>query len=122
MLAASAALPLTQILGSRALAAEAAAQTSTVAIKTLSGRDISAAWAAPAVAKAPALLLVHEWWGLNDQIKAVAVECARLGYAALAIDLYSGNAAANGDAATAKALVSSVKDDEAGETLDAWID
>ncbi|HEY4343782.1 MAG TPA: dienelactone hydrolase family protein [Parvibaculum sp.] len=122
MLAAGAVLPLAQILGNRALAAEAAAETKTVTIKAPSGRDISAAWAAPAASKAPALLLVHEWWGLNDQIKAVATECARLGYGALAIDLYGGKAAANGDAATAKALVSSVKDGEAGETLAAWID
>lgn len=122
LLAAGAAIPLAHILRNPALAAEAAADLETITIKTPSGREVSAAWAAPAAAKAPALLLVHEWWGLNDQIKAVAAECARLGYGALAVDLYGGKAAANGDAATARALVSAVKDAEAGETLSAWID
>jgi carboxymethylenebutenolidase len=122
LLAAGAALPLARILGDKALAAEAAAELQMVTLQTPSGRDVSAAWAAPAAGKAPALLLVHEWWGLNDQIKAVAAECARLGYGALAVDLYGGKAAANGDAATAKSLVSSVKDGEASETLAAWID
>lgn len=122
VLAAGAALPLAQILSDPLLAAEAAAELQTVTIKTPSGREISAAWAVPSAAKAPALLLIHEWWGLNDQMKAVAAECAGLGYGALAIDLYGGKAAANGDAATAKSLVSSVRNDEASETVGAWID
>lgn len=122
LLATGAALPLAKILRNPALAADAAGQLHAVRIKTPSGRDISAAWAEPAAAKAPALLLIHEWWGLNDQIKAVAAECARLGYGALAIDLYGGKVAANGDAATAKSLMSSVQDKEADETLSTWID
>ena len=38
---------------------------------------------------APALLLLHEWWGLNDQIKQVARRFAGAGFVALAPDLYS---------------------------------
>jgi len=38
----------------------------------------------------PALVVIHEWWGLNEQIKAVAADLARAGYAALAVDLYRG--------------------------------
>ena len=38
---------------------------------------------------APALLLLHEWWGLNEQIKQVARRFAEAGFAALAPDLYS---------------------------------
>ena len=38
----------------------------------------------------PGLLVIHEWWGLNDQIKAVTVDLAKAGYAALAVDLYRG--------------------------------
>jgi carboxymethylenebutenolidase len=38
---------------------------------------------------APALLLLHEWWGLNEQIKGVARRFAEAGFAALAPDLYS---------------------------------
>lgn len=35
-----------------------------------------------------AIVVIHEWWGLNDQIKAVARQLAGQGYAALAINLY----------------------------------
>ncbi len=37
----------------------------------------------------PAILLLHEWWGLNDQIKQVARRLAEAGFVALAPDLYS---------------------------------
>jgi carboxymethylenebutenolidase len=37
----------------------------------------------------PAVLIIHEWWGLNDHIKEIARRFASEGYAALAVDLYS---------------------------------
>ena len=37
----------------------------------------------------PAVLIIHEWWGLNDHIKDLAQRFAREGYVALAVDLYS---------------------------------
>ena len=37
----------------------------------------------------PAVLIIHEWWGLNEHIKDIAQRFAREGYAALAPDLYS---------------------------------
>lgn len=36
----------------------------------------------------PALILIHEWWGLNGNIRWYAEEFARQGYVALAVDLY----------------------------------
>ena len=36
----------------------------------------------------PAVLLVHEWWGLNDHVRERADMLANLGYAALALDMY----------------------------------
>ena len=36
----------------------------------------------------PAVLLVHEWWGLTDNIRERANMLANLGYAALALDMY----------------------------------
>jgi dienelactone hydrolase len=36
----------------------------------------------------PGVLVVHEWWGLNDYAKRRARELAALGYSALAIDMY----------------------------------
>ena len=41
----------------------------------------------------PAVLLIHEFWGLNDHIKHWADRLAADGYAALAIDLYGGQVA-----------------------------
>jgi dienelactone hydrolase len=38
--------------------------------------------------KAPAVLVVHEWWGRNAYAERRAVELARLGYAAVAVDCY----------------------------------
>lgn len=36
----------------------------------------------------PGILVVHEWWGLNDFIRNRAVELAKLGYVAFAADIY----------------------------------
>jgi dienelactone hydrolase len=36
----------------------------------------------------PGVLVVHEWWGLNDYAKARAEQLARLGYVAFALDMY----------------------------------
>lgn len=38
--------------------------------------------------KRPAVLVIHEWWGLNDYSKMRARELAKLGYIAMAIDMY----------------------------------
>lgn len=38
--------------------------------------------------KRPGIIVVHEWWGLNDYAQRRARELAALGYAALAIDMY----------------------------------
>src|SRR5512139_2077905 len=37
----------------------------------------------------PAVIVIQEWWGLNDHIKDVAGRFAREGYVAVAPDLYS---------------------------------
>ncbi len=38
--------------------------------------------------KRPGVVVVHEWWGLNDYVKGRAEELANLGYVAFAIDMY----------------------------------
>ncbi|MBI1992071.1 MAG: dienelactone hydrolase family protein [Candidatus Omnitrophica bacterium] len=42
-----------------------------------------------AIAGSPAVLVIHEWWGLNDHIKDIARRFADEGYVAFAPDLYS---------------------------------
>jgi len=41
----------------------------------------------------PAIIVIHEWWGLNDWVKEQASRLSDLGYAALAVDLYRGKVA-----------------------------
>ena len=36
----------------------------------------------------PGVIVIHEWWGLNDYIKSRAQQLAALGYSALAIDMF----------------------------------
>src|SRR5271165_4514215 len=47
----------------------------------------------------PALVVIHEWYGLNDWVKEEASKLADQGYAALAIDLYRGKVATTPDEA-----------------------
>jgi carboxymethylenebutenolidase len=47
----------------------------------------------------PAILVVHEWWGLNDNIRAMTRRLAGEGYLALAVDLYDGKIADKPDRA-----------------------
>lgn len=43
----------------------------------------------------PAIVVIHEWWGLNDWVKQQAAEYAGQGYVALAVDLYRGQVASD---------------------------
>ncbi|EKE29109.1 MAG: hypothetical protein ACD_2C00228G0007 [uncultured bacterium (gcode 4)] len=62
--------------------------------------------------KYPALILIHEWWGLNDNIKSLASDFAKQGYIVLAADMYWGKTAT--DSTWATALAWAVSNDEAG--------
>jgi carboxymethylenebutenolidase len=74
-------------------------KTSTV--KYLSGNDSVSAYLAVPEGKGPfpAVILIHEWWGLNDWIKKDAKEFADSGYIAIAIDLYRGKSTGSPDEA-----------------------
>ncbi len=48
----------------------------------------------------PSVIVIQEWWGLNDQICGVADRFARAGYNALAPDLYKGRVTQQPDEAT----------------------
>jgi carboxymethylenebutenolidase len=57
------------------------------------GQPSQAYVAAPKGKPRGGLLVIHEWWGLNDWIKHEADQLATQGYLALAIDLYKGKVA-----------------------------
>ena len=60
------------------------------------GETVSAYLAVPdSAGPHPALVVIHEWWGLNDWIKEEAQEFAEQGYVALAPDLYRGKVASD---------------------------
>ncbi len=55
------------------------------------GRTVQIYLSRPTVKdKRPVIILVHEWWGLNDNIRSIADSYASLGYVALAPDLFGG--------------------------------
>ena len=75
---------------------EAAAAPSTVVTEELSYKagdtELKGFLARPAASgpKRPGILIVHEWWGLNDYVRSRARMLADLGYVALAVDMYGG--------------------------------
>ncbi len=113
-------LPLAAILADPRLAAMAAETTETIGATLAGGQTVSAALAVPATVPAGGVVLIHEFWGLNDQIKTMAVEFAREGYVAIAADLYGGKVGTTRE--EAMALRDQVVPAVATETLVAWID
>ena len=64
------------------------------------GKSVNAYLAEPAdMLNAPGVVVIQEWWGLDDEIKAVADRLAREGYRALVPDLYRGKLALEADEA-----------------------
>lgn len=59
----------------------------------------------------PGVVMIHEWWGLNDGIKEQARTLAAKGFAVFAVDLYDGNVAATPE--DARKYVSGIKPEEA---------
>jgi len=58
------------------------------------GKTLNGYLAEPKAGKnAPGVVVIQEWWGLNDQIRGVADKLAGAGYRALVPDLYRGKSA-----------------------------
>lgn len=74
-------------------------------------------------AKHPGLIVIHEWWGLDDWIKEQAQHFADEGYVTVAVDLYRGKVAT--DAETAHELMRGLPQDRGVRDLTAaaaWLD
>jgi len=64
---------------------------STVSFRRPDGKELQGYLATPEKREgAAAVVVIQEWWGLNDQIRGVADRLARCGYLALVPDLYRG--------------------------------
>src|SRR5438270_5078269 len=65
----------------------------------------------------PGIVVIHEWWGLNDWIKEEASKLADQGYVTLAIDLYRGKVATTPE--EAHEIMRGVPEDRANRDLEA---
>jgi carboxymethylenebutenolidase len=65
----------------------------------------------------PAVVVIHEWWGLNDWVKTQTEKLAADGYVALAVDLYRGKIATQPE--TAQELMQGTPQDRAVRDLEA---
>jgi len=68
----------------------------------------------------PAIIVIHEYWGLNDWVKEQSSKLADQGYAALAIDLYRGKVATTPD--MGHELMRGVPEDRAKRDLHAAVE
>jgi len=68
----------------------------------------------------PGILVIHEWWGLNDWVKEQAAKLSDQGYVTLALDLYRGKVATTPD--EAHEIMRGVPEDRAKRDLDAAFD
>jgi len=88
----------------------------------IKGGKSKAYLAKPEGAAKAGILVLHEWWGLNDWIKHQADVLAEAGYLALAVDLYDGKVAA--DPKTAQELMGKLDEkrgDQIEEAATAWL-
>ena len=71
--------------------------------------------------KQPAVLLIHEWWGLNNNMKDIAASLAEAGYVTFAVDLYDGKLATTREEAAAYSTAVRNAPTQALQNLDAAV-
>jgi len=107
------------LVASAAMLLQGAATPKTETVSYKSGDDTVTSYLAlpSGGGKHPAIVVIHEWWGLNDWVKEQAQKFAEQGYVALAVDLYRGKVAANPD--DAHILMRGLPDDRGIRDLEA---
>ncbi|MCA1580162.1 MAG: dienelactone hydrolase family protein [Acidobacteria bacterium] len=101
------------LIGLLSLGAALVAQSPDRMVEFPSGSEKASAYlAAPeGGGRKPAVVVIQEWWGLNDFVKGKADALAKQGYVALAVDLYRGKVATDSD--TAHQLMRGLPEDRA---------
>jgi len=84
------------------------------------GMKVSGYLAEPEGTPKGGLIVIQEWWGLNDDIKGIADRYAAEGFLAFAPDMYHGTVASEPD--EARKLAMSLERDLAAQEIDAAID
>ena len=93
-------------------------QISTATVSFKSNGDIANGYLAYPTDKvqSPAIIVIQEWWGVDEHIKDITERLARLGFAALAPDLYHGQITSEPD--EARKLAMSLEYDKAAKEID----
>lgn len=86
------------------------------------GHDARGHLAIPDSGSGPGLLVIQEWWGLNDQMKGVADMLATQGFVALAPDLYHGELAGHDEMDKAGELMTNLPPERAARDMSGAVD
>ncbi len=86
------------------------------------GHDARGHLAVPDSGSGPGLLVIQEWWGLNDQMKGVADMLATQGFVALAPDLYHGELAGHDEMDKAGELMTNLPPERAARDMSGAVD
>jgi carboxymethylenebutenolidase len=113
-------VPLDTVLADAGLAHRVAAGLEHRTLTLPRAGTVTAAVGMPKTLPAPVVVLIHEWWGLNDQIQTMGVHMAELGYVTIAVDLMNGRVATTID--DAAALSARVDSEVAREIMVGWIE
>ena len=110
------------ILAALAVAAAAEAAPPGKMMTYASGSETVSAYVAlpEGAGRKPAIIVIQEWWGLNEFVKRKADELAKKGYVAFAPDLYRGKVATDPD--TAHQLMRGMPEDRAMRDLTSAFD
>lgn len=112
------------LIGAASLA-QAAVQTREIPYQDADGKRLVGYYAYDDAAegKRPGVVVVHEWWGLNDYAKRRARDLAGLGYSALAIDMYGDGKHTEHPADAQAFMAAALKDPSAAaERFDAGVE
>jgi carboxymethylenebutenolidase len=86
------------------------------------GNMASGYLAKPAAGSGPGVLVIQEWWGLDDSLKQMADRLAASGFVALAPDLYHGQIAGHTEMDKAAKLMQALPPDRAGRDMSGAVD